>query len=218
MISILLPIFNGIEFIDESVNSVLDQSFKNWELLIGINGHSENSDVYKIAKKFEEKHSRIKVFDFYTLNNKVDTLHSLLKLSNYNWIALIDIDDIWLPNKLKKQINYTDCYDIIGTNAHYIGDLDYVPLLPYYDISKFNFTDYNPIINSSVLLKKDLCKWYKEFEGFEDYELWMRLFKNENKFYNIPDILVRHRIHVNSNFNIKNFNERINQLKQKYLS
>ena len=55
MISILIPIYNGIEFIEESVSSVLNQTYEQWELLIGINGHPENSDIYKIAKEYEKK-------------------------------------------------------------------------------------------------------------------------------------------------------------------
>ena len=45
MISILIPIYNGIEYINESVTSVLDQSYENWELIIGVNGHEANSSV-----------------------------------------------------------------------------------------------------------------------------------------------------------------------------
>jgi len=55
MISILLPIYNGIEFIEESISSIIGQEFTEWELIIGINGHEENSEVYKIAKKYEEQ-------------------------------------------------------------------------------------------------------------------------------------------------------------------
>ena len=49
MISILMPIYNGIEFIEESVSSILQQTYANWELIIGINGHPENSSIYQIA-------------------------------------------------------------------------------------------------------------------------------------------------------------------------
>ena len=52
MISILMPIYNGIEFINESVPSILEQTYDKWELLIGINGHPENSEIYKIAKRW----------------------------------------------------------------------------------------------------------------------------------------------------------------------
>ena len=224
MISILLPIYNGIEFIDESVSSVINQTYKEWELLIGVNGHSRDSQVYKIAKQYELKDnkdtgktSRIRVFDFYDVKSKIKTLHKLLEFAKYNWVALIDVDDIWLPNKLKRQLEYINDYDVIGTNTHYFGDSTGVPVLPYYDITTFNFTYYCPIINSSVLLKKELCFWDTNYEGFEDYELWLRLWKCKKTFYNLPDILVRHRIHKSSSFNTQNFEERINKLKQQYM-
>ena len=59
MISILMPIYNGIEFINESVTSIITQSFNEWELIIGINGHAENSEVFKVAKQYENIDSRI---------------------------------------------------------------------------------------------------------------------------------------------------------------
>jgi glycosyltransferase involved in cell wall biosynthesis len=78
MISILMPIYNGIKFIDESVTSVLEQTYTQWELLIAINGHPENSQVYKIAKKFEEKSNKIKVFYFYKIKGKANTLNEMI--------------------------------------------------------------------------------------------------------------------------------------------
>ena len=216
MITILLPIYNGIEFIDESVNSIINQSYDKWELLIGINGHSQNSNVFLKAKTFEHDR-RIRVYDFYNIKGKVDTLHELLKYSSFNIIALIDVDDIWLKNKLNKQIEYIKNYDVVGTNTHYFGDLQGVPSIPFYDISKMNFINSNPLINSSVMLKKELCYWDKTFEGIEDYELWLRLRKEGKLFYNLPDILVRHRVHNNSQFNTQNHEIKMNRLKNKYL-
>ena len=65
MITILLPIYNGIEYIEESVSSVLNQTFKEWELLIGVNGHPPVSEVFRIAKSYEKKDhlNRIKAFN-----------------------------------------------------------------------------------------------------------------------------------------------------------
>ena len=216
MITILLPVYNGIEFIDESVNSIINQSYDKWELLIGINGHPQNSNVFLKAKTFEFD-KRIKVYDFYNIKGKVDTLHELLKCSSFDIISLIDVDDIWLRNKLNKQIEYIKNYDIVGTNTHYFGELQGVPSIPFYDISKMNFINSNPLINSSVMLKKDLCYWDKTFEGIEDYELWLRLRKEGKLFYNLPDILVRHRVHNDSQFNTQNHEIKMNRLKNKYL-
>ena len=218
MITILLPIYNGIEYIEESISSILNQTYNEWELLIGVNGHPPVSEVFKIAKSYEKKDplKRIKAFNLYNLKGKVDTLHELLKHSKYNWIALIDVDDIWLKNKLKKQIEFINDYDIIGTHTHYFGELDGSPLIPFYDISKMNFINSNPIINSSVLLKKGLCYWDKTYEGIEDYELWLRLRKQNHKFYNLPDILTRHRIHKTSQFNTQNHDNKMNKLMNIY--
>ena len=63
MISILIPIYNGIEFINESVNSVIEQTYEDWELIIAVNGHPENSEVFQIANKFANKDPRIHVYD-----------------------------------------------------------------------------------------------------------------------------------------------------------
>ena len=214
MITILLPIYNGIEYINDSVNSILNQTYTDWELLIGINGHPYNSDVYRKAKQFES--DKIKVFDLHNIKGKVDTLYELLKYCKYNWISLIDVDDIWLKNKLYKQSKHMDEYDIIGTHTHYFGDSNGIPSIPLYDISNMNFINTNPIINSSVLMKKHLCCWNQSYEGIEDYELWLRLRKQNKKFYNLPDILVRHRVHVNSHFNTKNHEDKMNILMTLY--
>jgi glycosyltransferase involved in cell wall biosynthesis len=214
MITILLPIYNGIEYIEESVTSVLNQTFQEWELLIGVNGHPPVSEVFQTAKQYEKKDNlkRIRAFNLYHIKGKVDTLHELLKHAKYDLVALIDVDDIWLKNKLEKQIKYINEYDVIGTHTHYFGEADGVPLIPFYDISKINFINANPIINSSVLLKKKLCCWDKKYEGVEDYELWLRLRKQNNKFYNLPDILTRHRIHKTSQFNTQNHDEKLKSL------
>ena len=75
MISILMPIYNGIEFIEESVSSILNQTYDQWELIIGINGHDENSDVYKIAKEYEKRSVKAFVYDFYKITGKSNTIY-----------------------------------------------------------------------------------------------------------------------------------------------
>jgi glycosyltransferase involved in cell wall biosynthesis len=203
-ITILMPIYNGIEFIEESVNSIKNQNYKNWELLIGINGYSENSEVYKIAEKY--KNEKIKVIDFFNIKGKSTTLNEMLKYSQYNWIALLDVDDYWYPEKLKIQEQYLNNYDVIGTLCQYFGDSNSEPTLPKGNLCNFNFLRCNPIINSSSVIKKDLCFWDKQYDGVEDYDMWLRLWKNGKKFYNISDILVKHRIHQSSAFNSNNTN------------
>ena len=77
-----MPIYNGIEFIEESVSSVLRQTYENWELIIGVNGHPQDSYVYKIAKEYENKSNKLKVFDFYNIQGKSNTLNEMIKYCN----------------------------------------------------------------------------------------------------------------------------------------
>jgi len=203
MISILLPIYNGIEFINDSVESVLSQTYTEWELLIGINGHPQNSTIYKKAKNYQIKDDRIKVYDFYGIKGKSNTLNQLIKLAKYDYISLIDVDDIWHPEKLEVQIQLIPYYDVIGSNCIWFGERNgIVPIIPLGDFSSFDFSQVNPIINSSVIIRKELC-WWNPTCILEDYDLWIRLRKQDKKFFNCKAILVKHRIHKESAFNAK---------------
>jgi len=215
MISILMPIYNGIEFINESVMSIMQQKYTNWELIIGINGHSPNSEAFKIAQKYMELNSNIRVYDFVDIKGKSNTLNEMIKYCNYDWVSLLDVDDIWHPDKLEKQAPYMEKYDVIGTHCRYFGNLNTCPDIPLGDISGIDFRSVNPIINSSCLIKKKLC-WWDATCIIEDYDLWLRLWKNGCKFYNVQEILVLHRIHPESAFNAKGNNTHVGALVAKF--
>jgi glycosyltransferase involved in cell wall biosynthesis len=217
MISILMPIYNGIEFIDESVSSILRQTYEKWELIIAINGHPCESDVYKIAKKYEKINNKIRVVDFYDTKGKSNTLNRMIPLCKYEHIALLDVDDIWNKDKLMIQTqNYIfNNFDVIGSKCVYFGDMPgIIPDIPTGDISEFDFKRVNPMINSSSIIRKELCFWNEN--GIEDYDLWLRLRKDGAKFYNFEEILVKHRIHNNSAFNSKGNHLKVNNLLNKF--
>jgi len=216
MISILIPIYNGIEFIEESVGSVLEQTFENWELIIGINGHPQDSEIYLRAKEYEQRSPKIKVFDFYTIKGKSDVLNEMIRHCKYDYVAILDVDDIWHKDKLRIQSEFIGQYDVIGARCIYFGDIiGTVPYIPLGDISSFDFLRVNPVINSTALIRKELCHWDKSFDGVEDYDLWLRLWKASKKFYNCFQILLKHRIHKTSAFNNTNANK-VPELIKKY--
>ena len=217
MISILMPIYNGIEFIDESVPSIIAQTYDKWELLIAINGHPENSEVYKIAKKYQDINNKIRVIDLYNVKGKSNALNEVIKYCNYDHIALLDVDDIWHEKKLEIQSKFLEDYDVIGSRCVWIGDRPgIVPKIPNGDISNFNFASVNPIINSSSIIKKTLAYWESEHDGIEDYDLWIRLRKSNKKFYNCFEILVKHRIHNQSAFNATGNHNKVPDLLKKH--
>ena len=212
-----MPIYNGIEFINDSVSSIITQTFNDWELIIGVNGHPENSHVFKQAKLYENIDKRIKVYDLFSIKGKANALNKMLDYCNYKYIALLDVDDIWYYKKLEIQSNFLNNYDIVGSNCVWFGDIEgVIPKIPVYDISSFNFSNMNPIINSSAVVVKELCYWNTNIDGVEDYDLWIRLRKLNRKFYNCPEILVKHRIHKQSAFNSKGNHNKVAPLLQSH--
>jgi len=212
-----MPIYNGIEYIDESVWSIIKQTYTSWELIIGINGHPADSIVYLLAKEYEFNDPRIRVVDYPELKGKSVTLNKMLSLCNYDHVALLDVDDIWLPTKLEKQLPFLH-YDVIGTQCIYFGErfANIVPAIPTGDLSNISFLDVNPVINSSAIIRKTDCYWNPYYDAVEDYDLWLRLWKQGKTFYNIPEVLIKHRVHASSAFNSKNTDKLLEELKASY--
>jgi len=212
-----MPIYNGIEYIHDSVSSIISQTFTEWELIIGINGHPPLSAVYLIAKQYELKNPKIRVLDLTDIKGKSNALNVMIQYCTYNYVALLDVDDIWHPQKLKIQQPYLNVYDVIGTKCVYFGEMEnIVPQIPDGDLSHFDFNAFNPIINSSVIVRKELCRWDAKWDGIEDYELWLRLRKMGKSFFNVTEVLVKHRIHKQSAFNTKDYRVQIEEIKKLY--
>jgi glycosyltransferase involved in cell wall biosynthesis len=208
MISILLPTYNGEKYLSLAIESVLNQTFTDFELLIAFNGTTDNSK--SIVSKYNDV--RIKVFDYGDDKGKSKTLNKLICQSKYDWIALQDDDDFWMPNKLEKQIPFTDKYDVIGTFINYIdekGEITGRPNLSRFpiEIIRFSMSGLNQVANTTTIFKKSIALeiggWKDDLDGIEDFDFWLRLMRLGKKFINIPETLVHHRLHNNSNFNTK---------------
>ena len=123
---------------------------------------------------------------WYNTIGKSASLNKMVKDCKYDYIAILDVDDIWINNKLEKQLPYLNSYDVIGTGCRYFGNANHCPHIPFGDISEFNFFNLNPIINSSAIIRKELCSWNEN--SIEDYDLWLRLWKQGHKFFNCDKI------------------------------
>lgn len=216
MISILMPVYNGVEFFFESYKSILSQTYENWELLIGINGHEENGEVFQTISNLVARSNRVKIYQFPKIKNKATTLNQLIASSNYEIICLLDVDDLWHSEKLAKQLQFIENYDIVGTDCRYFGDRRNKPGIPIGEIGKEIFLKVNPIINSSAMFRKKDAYWDDALLGLEDYDMWLRLNKEDRKFFNIGEELCYHRIHNSSYFNTKDFSNIESLLKNKW--
>jgi glycosyltransferase involved in cell wall biosynthesis len=207
MISILLPCYNGEKFISLAIDSILNQSFKDFELLIGFNGTTDNSK--DIVRRFGD--DRIKTFDYGDDKGKPKTLNKLLLEAKHDWIALQDDDDMWTLNKLQEQIKYLNDFDVIGTQIQYCDQYNNFikgsPSLKLNDseIKKFTINGNNQVANSSTLIRKSsiikVGGWDENLDALEDFDLWIRLILTDCKFINLEEKMMIHRRHIKSNFN-----------------
>jgi glycosyltransferase involved in cell wall biosynthesis len=226
-VSVIIPLYNGIEYLPQAVASVVNQTHEKWELIIGVNGHPPDSDVEKKAKKirelFENDAHKIKVKYYHTKGAPL-TLNAMAKDAQYNYVAILDADDYWDARKLELQLYATvKNYDVIGTSCRYIGIKMYtngelqnfIPSIPLYEVCKPDFDIFkaNPMICSSILIKKELLEFEDHF--VYDYNLWFKLFLEKKSFFNVPEPVVYHRVHNKSAFNNSNANY-VDDMKKKW--
>jgi len=219
MISVLLCVYNGEKHIAKSLESILNQTYNVFEVLIGFNGTTDNSK--NIVAKYLDH--RIKIFDYNQDKGKAKTLNKLLKEVKGDWCAIQDDDDIWLPKKLETQIEFMSRYDVIGTQCDYInenGDIIGHPLVrcDNDEIAQYSLNGTNQIINTSAIFKTEKAievgGWDETIDGIEDYDFWLKLIKAGCRFHNLSQAYVQHRLHANSNFNTKKYD--IKSLIEKY--
>jgi len=220
-ISILLAVYNGEKYLRRSIESVLNQTYKDFELLIGFNGTIDKSK--EIVSEFDD--SRIKIFDYGMEAGKSITLNKLLKESQGEWLAIQDDDDVWFPQKLEIQMNLVNSnkYDVIGSKIFYCDELEKITGTPnisleHEQIVSRSLQGDNQIPNTSAIFKKEKAievdGWDENIKGIEDFDFWLKLIKKGCIFVNDIKPLVLHRIHNASNFNTQKYN--IKELIEKY--
>ena len=225
-ISVILPTHN-CEFIERSVNSVLNQNYKSWELIV-IDNFSKNN-VRKILSK--KKDRRIKYFKFRNKGIIGKSRNFGIKKAKFKWIAFLDSDDYWTKNKLKlveKQINKTNC-DFFYHNMFIKKDSHSIIKKKLYKhnicIKKPIFDNLvingNSIAQSSVVVKKNLIKKAgfisenKKLVTWEDFDLWLNISKLSNNFCLINETLGYYYI-KNESKKLKRYIKNIKHFKKIY--
>ena len=226
--SVILPTYN-CDFVENAIDSVINQNYKFWELIV-IDNDSKNN-VLKIIKK--KKNKKIKYF---RINNHgiIGKSRNLgIKKSKYTWIAFLDSDDYWYSNKLsfiKKKI-IEDNNDFFYHNMHvYYKKKKNFFNKKLYESFKNNFQNKfdeliingNDIIQSSVVIKKNLLKKVgyisekKNLVTWEDFDLWLKISQITNKFTRINKCLGKYFISENKREKHRRFLDNIKYFKKKY--
>ena len=209
IISIIMPAYNAESFIAGSIESVINQTYRNWELLIINDGSTDRTQT--IAENYSEKDNRIKVIN--QPNKRLGGARNTgIKNSSGEWIAFLDSDDLWASNKLQRQLEEAFRHSgasVIYSNG-YIFNGDNLKDLVTYPTKSGSFSandmyqmeyqaNYIPVL--AVLVKKELVDriGYQEerifFYGCEDWDFWLRAAKLNAVFLGLEDYLFFYRRH-----------------------
>lgn len=198
-VSIGIPFYNCEQYLALAIKSVIAQTYTDWELILVDDGSTDGS--LEVARSFKD--SRIRVYSD-GINKKLSfRLNQLIDLSNFDYIARMDADDIIDPSRLEKQIKILQKnkeLDLISTGVCSISNNNEVRGIRIYKnfcLKSFDVISGNiGIVHASVMARKSwyLRNRYKENIVAEDYELWNRAFANKDlKIYKIEEPLYYYR-------------------------
>ena len=182
-ISVILPVYNSQEFLSQSINSILNQTYKNFELIIINDGSTDNSK--EICKYFSKKDNRI-IFIDKDHEGLTKSLNKALKIAKGKYIARQDADDVSLPERFEKQINWflkNERRVLCGTNCKILNNNNF-----YKNNKSLKFTNSgikkklkysNCFVHSTAMFLRNssqkLGNYDENLEYAQDYDLWWKL-------------------------------------------
>lgn len=205
-ISVIIPTYNRAKLLPQAIESVLNQTFQDFELIIVDDGSTDNTE--EIVKNFQEKDKRIKYLKHQKNKGPSATRNTGIKNSQGKYIAFLDADDIWLPQKIEIQLNkiketnvnviFSNWYIWNPKNNTKIKAFDSNPIDAKQknlisSLVKKNFGNSSAILANNSLFKKNLFD--ENLRYSEDYDLWFKFFLKRMKIVFITNPLVCCREH-----------------------
>ncbi|OKP69109.1 hypothetical protein A3842_26315 [Paenibacillus sp. P3E] len=198
-ISVLMPVFNMAPYIEESICSILTQTYTDFELLIIDDGSTDGT--LDIIRKFDDR--RIKLITHSRNVGLIETLNQGIDLCTGEYIARMDGDDIALPHRFERQVNYMDIHQdcgVCGSQVYLLG-LDAITTKPLHheEIRCWQLFQCT-IVHPTVMIRKSVLEdhgiKYLNYVHAEDYEIWNRL-SAVTQVVNLPEVLLMYRQHSN---------------------
>ncbi|GDX62476.1 hypothetical protein LBMAG34_0100 [Candidatus Saccharibacteria bacterium] len=230
LISVIMPVYNSEKYLAESIESILKQSYKNFELIIINDGSSDES--LNIINKYNKKDKRIVVIN---QNNRgiVESLNTAIEKSRGKFIARMDSDDICVIDRFKEQVSFLENNNKVGLVAGWVKliDEDGKDLAHEWaedrkaqteEEIKAMMTKTNCVAHPTVMVRTELMKKYKyrEQKGGEDYDLWLRMLSDGVIISKVKKNLLKYRIHdksITGMSNAKSSLKKIINLKNNFL-
>lgn len=200
LISVVLPVYNGEKYLAEAIDSILAQTFEDFELIMIDDGSSDGSQ--QILSEYERRDARVRVI---VRENRglATTLNDSIDIARGAWVARMDQDDIALPHRFERQLEWLERTgaDISGSWVRRFGTLDkrVVRLRQTDEAIKTEMLFCSPFAHPTVMMRTELVKclrYDKKWEKAEDYDLWERAAEAGWKMTNVPEVLLLYRVHA----------------------
>ncbi|HEV7333480.1 MAG TPA: glycosyltransferase [Flavisolibacter sp.] len=198
IVTVLLPTYNCEAYVQKSIQSILDQTFTNFELLV-IDDASTDRTI-QVIQEFTDP--RIRLIRKQKNTGYTDSLNYGIGIAQGDYIARMDADDISIATRLERQVQFlTSNKDVVLCGCWYQEiPTNHVAKLPvsHEDILVAMLTN-NSISHPSVMYRKEFfirhqLTYNRDFESAEDYELWTRVIAL-GKIHNLPEVLLHYRLH-----------------------
>ena len=199
LISVVLPIYNGEQYLAEAIESILAQSFTDFELIMIDDGSTDGS--LAILKQYQTHDARIRLVSREN-RNLATTLNDSIDLARGKWTARMDQDDIALPHRLERQLHWLELTgaDLCGSWVRRFGSSDKRVLRMHQtdEAIKMEMLFSSPFAHSAVMMRTDLVRQLRydnKWEKAEDYDLWERAVAANWKMTNVQEVLLLYRMH-----------------------
>lgn len=202
LVSIIMPNYNSAPYIVATVKSVLAQTYPNWELLFVDDCSSDNS--VELVRSFQD--DRIKILLMNENGGAALARNKAIEEARGRWIAFLDSDDLWMPEKLEKQLTYMQDSGISFSYTDYeVIDENDTPLStfkPHLDVCRYtDILKHNHIGCLTAIYDSDkLGKVYMPTDAIkrEDVACWLRILKGGETAHCLHECLAKYKIHANS--------------------
>ncbi len=198
LVSVIMPTYNSEKFVGKAIESVIDQKYSNWEILIVDDASTDNT--HTIVNEYKNKDSRIKYSKLENNSGAAIARNHGISLAEGEYIAFLDSDDLWKPSKLDKQIEYMENNGFSFTCTSYTKIDQYGNSLNKTIQAKAK-SDYDGVLktcpgNSTVIYNATKLGKFKipDIKKRNDYVMWLKIIKKADFLYGINEPLGSHRI------------------------
>jgi len=202
LVTIVTPMYNSAGYISETIESVLQQTYQNWEMILVDDCSSDKS--VEIVKRYMERDPRIHLIELKDNSGGAVARNAAINAAKGRYIAFLDSDDLWREDKLSEQVKFMSendvkfsysAYQVVNTQLKKIGEVGVPSRLSYKEMLKTNFMGCLTVIYDVAYFGKVEMPLIRRRQ---DYGLWLKLLKRVTYAYGVNQCYAKYRVHDGS--------------------